>query len=158
MNSDFKDLLCALSDFKVRFLVVGAYAVMHHTEPRFTKDLDLWIEPELGNARRFREALIRFGAWLQHMKVEDFCEERVMFQIGLPPTRVDFLTSIPGLEFEGSWERRVEVVIGSVVFPVLGLDDLIAAKQAAGRNQDLLDLAKLQASRRESLGEGSAGG
>lgn len=91
MNSDFKELLADLCRFQVKFLVVGGYAVMHHTEPRFTKDLDLWIEPNLENAERLREALVRFGAWLDHMKVEDFCEEGVMFQIGIPPVRVSSL-------------------------------------------------------------------
>lgn len=152
MNSDFKELLCILGECRVRFLVVGAYAVMYHTEPRFTKDLDLWIEPERNNILRFREALAKFGAWLDHMSVDDFCEKQVMYQIGLPPTRVDFLTSVPGLDFAGCWERRVEVPVGQVRFPVLGMDDLIAAKQAAGRAQDRLDLEKLLIWRREGSG------
>lgn len=149
MNSDFKELLADLRHSQVKFLVVGGYAVMYHTEPRFTKDLDLWIEPNPENAERLREALIRFGAWLEHMKVEHFCEEGVMFQIGLPPTRVDFLTSVPGLEFRGCWERRDLVLLGDVEVPMLGLADLIIAKERAGRRQDELDLEKLRRRARE---------
>ena len=144
MNSDFKELLDDLCRSRVRFLVVGGYAVIHHTEPRFTKDLDLWIEPSPENAGRLREALLRFGAWLEHMKVEDFCEEGVMFQIGIPPVRVDFLTSVSGLEFPGCWDRREVVRLGGAEVPMLGLADLIIAKECAGRRQDELDLEKLR--------------
>lgn len=144
MNSDFKDLLAALCKHQVRFLVVGGYAVMFHTEPRFTKDLDIWIEPNSDNAGRFRTAMLEFGAWMDHMRVEDFCRDQVMFQIGLPPSRIDFLTSVPGLEFDPSWNGRVEASIGNIVVPMLGLAELMTAKETAGREQDLLDLAKLR--------------
>jgi predicted nucleotidyltransferase len=125
-------------------LVVGGYAVMYHSEPRFTKDLDLWIEPDPENAARLRDALLKFGAWLSHMAVSDFTQPGVMFQIGMPPVRVDFLTSVPGIEFPGSWERRESVRVGESEVPFLGLEDLIAAKERAGRDQDLLDLEKLR--------------
>ncbi len=144
MNSDCRELLGALCRFQVRFLVVGGYAVMFHTEPRFTKDLDIWIEPNRENAQRLREALSDFGAWLEHMSVEDFSTEKVMFQLGISPVRVDLLTSVPGLDFAGCWERRVESEIGEMRVPMVGLDDLIVAKERAGRDQDLLDLAKLK--------------
>ncbi len=149
MNSDFKDLLAALCRHQVRFLVAGGYAVMFHTEPRFTKDLDLWIEPNPENAHRLREALSEFGAWLDHMSVEDFSKEGIMFQLGIPPVRVDFLTSLPGLRFPECWEHRVESILGTFLTPFLGLEDLIIAKEQAGRDQDLLDLAKLRAERKK---------
>ncbi|MCH7227487.1 nucleotidyltransferase [Haloferula sp. A504] len=117
---------------------------MYHSEPRFTKDLDLWIEPDPDNAARLREAMLKFGAWLSHMDVGDFSQPGVMFQIGVPPVRVDLLTSVPGLEFPGCWTRREAVRIGGIEVPFLGLDDLILAKQRAGRDQDLLDLEKLR--------------
>ena len=81
---------------------------------------------------------------MDHMRVEDFCREQVMFQIGLPPSRVDFLTSVPGLGFGPSWDRRDQAAIGNISVPMLGLADLMAAKETAGRDQDLLDLAKLK--------------
>lgn len=147
MNSDFKELLGALSRARVRYLVVGGYAVIYHTEPRFTKDLDLWIEPTRENAERLRRALMEFGAWLDHMSIDDFSSEQVMFQLGLPPVRIDLLTSVPGLEFTGCWERRENALIDSLQIPVVGLEDLITAKKRAGRDQDLLDLGKLRKSR-----------
>lgn len=128
MNSDFKELLADLCRFRVRFPVVGGYAVMYHSEPRFTKDLDLWIEPDPENAARLRDALLKFGAWLSHMNVSDFAQPGVMFQVGMPPVRVDLLTSVPGLEFQGCWERRETVRIGDTEAPFLGLEDLIVAK------------------------------
>jgi hypothetical protein len=82
MNSDFRELLVVLNAHNVRFLVVGGYAVIHYAEPRYTKDLDLWIEPNSANALRFRAAMIEFGAWLKEMSVEDFSTPQVMFQIG----------------------------------------------------------------------------
>jgi predicted nucleotidyltransferase len=148
MNSDFKDLLGSLCRFQVRYLVVGGYAVMHHTEPRFTKDLDLWIEPTPENAERLRKALSDFGAWLDHMSVEDFSKEKVMFQLGIPPVRIDLLTSIPGLDFAPSWNRKSTATIDGQDIPMVGLDDLITAKEHAGRDQDLLDLAKLKTARK----------
>ena len=117
---------------------------MHHTEPRYTKDLDLWIEPHPENAERLRKALMEFGGWLEHMKVEDFCEEGVMFQLGIPPVRIDFLTSISGLDFSGCWGRRGAARLEGVEVPILGLADLIISKEKAGRKQDELDLEKLR--------------
>ncbi|MEM9079875.1 MAG: hypothetical protein AAGC74_04200 [Verrucomicrobiota bacterium] len=128
----------------MRHLVVGGYAVMFHTEPRFTKDLDVWVEADLENAGKLKAALQRFGGWLQHMKVEDFAEEKVMYQIGIPPVRVDFLTSVGELDFGSCWERRSLGKLGGHEAPFLGLEDLILAKEAAGREQDLLDLKKLR--------------
>ncbi len=129
--------------------MVGGYAVMYHTEPRFTKDLDVWIEPNRENAERLRDALLDFGAWLEHMSVEDFSKEKVMFQLGIPPVRIDLLTSVPGLEFEGCWERKDKATVGSIAVPMVGLDDLIVAKEKAGRDQDVIDLAKLRKAREE---------
>lgn len=117
---------------------------MYHSEPRFTKDLDLWIEPNKENAARLHQALDKFGAWLNHMSEEDFSQPGIMFQIGMPPVRIDFLTSVPGIEFAGCWSRRDMVSMGELEVPFIGLHDLIIAKEEAGRDQDLLDLKKLR--------------
>ncbi len=106
MNSDFKDLLTILNDCQVSCLVVGGYAYIHYSEPRYTKDIDLWIMPSAENALRLREALLRFGGWVEGMTLDHFTTERTMFQIGLPPCRVDFLTSIPGFEFTPAYAAR----------------------------------------------------
>lgn len=144
MNSDFKELLTILNDCQVSYLVVGGYAYIHYAEPRYTKDIDLWIEPTLENAVRLREALMRFGGWVEGMTLEHFTTERTMFQIGLPPCRVDFLTTVPGLEFFSAHAARKMADIGILPVPFISLSDLITAKRTAGREQDLRDLAGLE--------------
>jgi predicted nucleotidyltransferase len=144
MNSDFKELLTILNDCQVEYLVVGGYAVIFYAEPRYTKDIDLWILPSAENAVRLREALLRFGGWVEGMTLDHFSTERTMFQIGLPPCRVDFLTSVSGLEFGAAHQARVISDVGGVSVPFVSLNDLIQAKRTAGRPQDLLDVAALE--------------
>lgn len=144
MNSDFKELLTILNDCEVRYLVVGGYAYIHYAEPRYTKDIDLWIEPTPENALRLREALVRFGGWVDGMTLEHFTTERTMFQIGLPPCRVDFLTSIPGLDFQQAHANRKNADVEGITIPFVCLPDLITAKRTAGREQDLRDIADLE--------------
>lgn len=144
MNSDFKELLTILNDCRVSYLVVGGYAYIHYAEPRYTKDIDLWILPTMENALRLREALVRFGGWVEGMTLDHFTMERTMFQIGLPPCRVDFLTSLPGLEFEPAFAARKIADIGGLLVPLISLPDLILAKRNSGREQDLRDLEGLE--------------
>jgi hypothetical protein len=107
MHSDFKDLLQAFNEGGIEYLIVGGYAVIEYTEPRYTKDLDLWVRPEIENARRVIDALLRFKAPLHGLKAEDMLDPDVFFQIGVPPIRIDLLTSIPAVDFGEAWERRV---------------------------------------------------
>jgi predicted nucleotidyltransferase len=144
MNSDFKELLAILNDCQVSYLVVGGYAYIHYAEPRYTKDIDLWILPSRENAVRLRTALLSFGGWVEGMTLEHFTTERTMFQIGLPPCRVDFLTSIPGLEFESAYATRKIAELDGLSVPFISLDDLITAKRTAGREQDLRDIEGLE--------------
>ncbi len=144
MNSDFNDLLSILNDCQVRYLVVGGYAYIHYAEPRYTKDLDLWVEPSSENALRLREALLRFGGWVEGMSLEYFTTERTMFQIGLPPCRIDFLTSVPGLNFASSYDQKKVVELDGHAVPFISLADLIIAKRTSGRAQDLRDLEGLE--------------
>ena len=144
MNSDFRELLTELNASQVEYLVVGGYAFIHYAEPRYTKDIDLWVRPSRENALRLREALLRFGGWVEGMTLDHFTTERTMFQIGLPPCRVDFLTSIPGLEFSVAFAARKAADVGGLVVPFISLADLIIAKRTAGREQDLRDLAELE--------------
>jgi Nucleotidyl transferase of unknown function (DUF2204) len=149
-NRDFSDLLSELSAAEARFLVVGAHAVVYHSVPRYTKDLDLWIEPSLENARHVFAALQRFGAPLRDLKVEDLTTPGIIFQIGVEPNRIDLLTDIEGLDFESAWQRRVAATYGDVPISILSLDDLLASKRAAGRPQDLLDAEWLERSKQGS--------
>ena len=144
MNSDFSDLLKLMDQFQVRFLVVGGYAVIRHTEPRFTKDLDLWIEATAENADRCFRALASFGAPLAGLGPLDFTQQGYIYQMGVPPFRVDILMSLRGLSFENAWLRRDVETIDDVSIPFLSKIDLIESKLVAGRPQDLLDVESLR--------------
>jgi len=139
INSDFRDLLRDFNAAGVRYLIVRGYAVMVYTEPRYTKDLDLWIEPVESNARLVLQALAEFGAPCGGLAPAVLTEPDVFFQIGVDPVRVDLMTSVSGLEFSGAWARRRLVDFGGVEAPVLSRDDLIAAKRASGSARDRRD-------------------
>ncbi|MGO9096215.1 MAG: nucleotidyltransferase [Bryobacteraceae bacterium] len=143
INSDFKDLLRELNAAGVRYLIVGGYAVMVYTEPRYTKDLDIWIEPTESNARKLLAALDRFGVPIKGVGPGDFTEPEVFFQIGVEPVRVDIMTSVPGLEFNPAWDRGLAVDFGGETAPVLSRADLLASKKATGRVRDRRDVKRL---------------
>ncbi len=145
MNDDFKDLLGLFNEYQVEYLVVGGYAVVEYTEPRFTKDLDLWVRANAENAERVYAALKAFSAPVSQLTPEDFSQEGYFFQMGREPNRVDVLMSIPGIPFGTAWENRHEVEIEGLLVRFIGLQDLLIAKEASGRPQDLLDAARLQA-------------
>lgn len=147
MNPDFRDLLRALCDADVRFLVVGAYAVSFHTEPRATADLDVWVEPAADNAIRVLAALRAFGAPIEQLSAADLISTDLVFQIGVPPRRIDLMTGITGVSFEEAWAGRAEAEYGQVRFPIIGREALIQNKRALGRPKDLLDLEALTRSR-----------
>jgi len=151
-NPDFKDLFVALSDQDADFIVVGAHAVMIFTEPRYTKDLDVWVRPTPDNAARVYRALQAFGAPLSDLTETDLATPGVIFQIGVPPNRIDVITQIDGVDFDAAWRRRVQSSYDGAAIAILSLDDLIQNKRVAGRKQDLLDLESLEAARRERNG------
>ncbi|MEZ4301209.1 MAG: DUF6036 family nucleotidyltransferase [Polyangiaceae bacterium] len=144
MNPDFRDLFAALSARAAEFLVVGGHAVMLYTQPRYTKDLDVWVRPTLENAERVHRALSDFGAPLTNVTVEDFATPGTIFQIGIAPNRVDVLTTLEGLDFEHAWQARTSSTYGGVPIGVLAAEDLITNKQAVARPQDLIDVAALR--------------
>ncbi|GIW40917.1 MAG: hypothetical protein KatS3mg076_1494 [Candidatus Binatia bacterium] len=134
MNEDFRDLLRAFSDAEVRFLVVGAYAVSIHSEPRATGDLDLWVEPTRENARKVLLALREFGVPLHDISEEDLTRDDLVFQIGLPPRRVDLLTGITGVAFEEAWPNpwRSKTVV-SACLSSAGRNSFGTSAPSAGR-------------------------
>ncbi|MEW6209148.1 MAG: DUF6036 family nucleotidyltransferase [Acidobacteriota bacterium] len=144
LNSDFKELLSILNEAQVRYLIVGGYAVIEHTEPRYTKDLDIWVSPARDNAERVYASLKRFGAPLSNITVEDFTHPGTVYQMGRPPARVDILMGVTGLDFESAWNNRVEGSYGEVSTQFLSIEDIIINKRAAGRPQDLIDVENLQ--------------
>jgi hypothetical protein len=145
LNPDFRDMLAALCDEEVEFLLVGAYALAAHGLPRATGDLDIWLRTSPDNARRTLQALVRFGASIPGVTEEDFRTPGNVIQVGVSPRRIDFLTSVDGVEFAEAWPRRMEVPIEGLTVPLIGREDLIRNKMAAGRPQDLVDVNRLQA-------------
>jgi hypothetical protein len=141
-NPHFRELLQLLNDFEVRYLIVGGYAIMKYTEPRYTKDLDIWVENSAENASRVFAALEQFGAPLEADKVSPatFTRNDITYQIGVAPIRIDILTQITGVEFSAAWKERVSGTIFAVPVSFISLDHLIANKQATGRSSDLEQL------------------
>lgn len=144
LNPDFKDMLCALNDEDVEYLVVGAYAMAVYGLPRATGDLDLWVNPTPQNAERAWRALGRFGAPLDRLTLEDLQEPGLVYQIGVAPVRIDVLTAIDGVDFPSAWADKTVVEVDGVRIHVIGLDALIANKTAVGRAQDVADVERLR--------------
>jgi hypothetical protein len=143
MYQDYKDLLSAFHAHGVRYLIVGGYAVIFHAQPRFTKDIDLFIKADLANAQATYAALAEFGAPLQGIRPEDFAEPGSFFRFGRDPHGFDILPDMPGVDFDAAWERRVEGVIDAktgLKACFISSADLVAAKLASGRPQDLADV------------------
>lgn len=147
-NRDFRDLFFELSNAGVEFLVVGAHAVMAFTEPRFTKDLDVWVKPSRDNAARVLVALQRFGAPTNDLNEDDLSRPGTIFQMGVAPNRIDVITTVEGVEFAAAYARRLETTYDDVRIGVMSRDDLIINKRAVGRPQDLLDVERLERSKK----------
>jgi len=141
---DFDAMLRELSAAGAEFLIVGAYAFSAHVHARATKDLDIWIRPTPANAARVWNALLRFGAPLADLTVDDLAEPGTIYQMSYPPYRIDLLTSIQAVTFEEAWENRAMANFGTGRYPILGKRELMTNKAAVGRAQDLLDLKMLR--------------
>jgi len=143
MHPDFKELLSVLNAHGVKYLVIGAYAVSIHAQPRATKDLDILVKADAENAAAVFAALAQFGAPLEGLTPADFAEPGPFFRMGREPVGVDILTTIAGVEFDEAWPRRIEAIVDSasgLKASFISRQDLIAAKLAAGRPQDLADV------------------
>jgi predicted nucleotidyltransferase len=147
MYKDFKDLLSAFHDHNVKYLIVGGYAVSFHSQPRATKDIDLFIGTDAENAEAAYSALAAFGAPIEAISREDLADPRYFIRFGREPLAVDIMPSIDGVNFRAAWDRRVEAVIdggdGQKAF-FISKEDLIAAKLAAGRARDLADVEEIR--------------
>ena len=141
-NPRYKELLQLLNKFRVEYLIVGGFAVMKYGEPRYTKDLDIWVHNSSQNSIRVIDALRKFGAPLEHdgVTAQTFTATQVVYQIGIAPVRIDILTEITGVEFPDAWGKRVASTFFGVPVHFISLDDLVANKQALGRSSDLKDL------------------
>lgn len=147
MNSDFKDLLGAFNEAGVRYLIVGGYAYAEHVEPRYTKDLDVWIDRSPENAECVLAALRDFGAPLRELSLEDLTTAGTFYQIGLPPNRIDIISQLEEMNFADCWERRKTVRIGELTVNYISLDDLIENKERTARAHDLADAEHLRTAR-----------
>ena len=141
-NPHYRELLQLLNEFEVEYLIVGGFAVMKYGEPRYTKDLDVWVHNSPQNSACVVGALRKFGAPLEHdgITTETFTGRQLVYQIGIAPVRIDVLTEITGVEFPGAWGKRVASTFFGVPVHFISLDDLVANKQALGRSSDLKDL------------------
>jgi hypothetical protein len=151
LNDDFRDVIAAMADEGVEFLIVGAFALALHGAPRASGDIDLYVRPGAENSRRVFRALLAFGAPLQAHGVtaDDLARPGTVYQIGLPPRRIDILTQISGLDFEEAWASRVEATIDGRAVHFIGRDAYIKNKLAAGRPKDLADAARLARPKRD---------
>jgi len=142
LPKDFRDVLMALNAERAKYLVVGGYAVSVYSEPRATKDIDLWIKTDAENSRAVYRALVAFGAPLGGISIEDFdLKAKTGFQVGVAPVRIDLLHQVDGLTFDEAWENRVEGLLdGDIPVYVISREDLVRNKLASGRKRDLLDV------------------
>jgi len=143
LNQDFKEFIELLNNNDVRYLVVGGYAVALHGHPRYTKDIDIWIELTPENADRVVQALEQFGFGSLGLKPADFLEPSQVIQLGYPPRRIDLLTSLKGVDFNDCYQDRTTIVIEGMNIDFINLANLKKNKQATGRHQDLADLENL---------------
>jgi hypothetical protein len=147
LNSDYKDMLQVLLDNGVKFLLVGAYAMGAHGYPRATGDIDIWVEPSVENSSRVYRSMAAFGAPLHEIDETTFAAPGVVFQIGVAPRRIDIITTISGVGFDGAYQQRQVVEMEGLSIPILSLGDLIKNKRATGRDKDQLDANQLEKNR-----------
>jgi len=143
LNQDFREFIQSLNDNQVRYLVVGGFAVALHGYPRYTKDIDIWIELEPVNASRVINALEQFGFGSLGLKEQDFLEAETIIQLGYPPRRIDLLTTMTGVNFKDCFPARVVVDMDGLPVNFIDLENLKRNKQATGRAQDIADVENL---------------
>ena len=151
IKSDYEEILRIFNEYKVKYLIVGAYAVIYYTEPRYTKDIDIWVKPDKKNAVKVYQALKEFGAPLTKVSVEDFTNKDLIYQIGVAPVRVDIIMSLPEIDFDTAWKRRKRIRYGNILVNILNINDLIKVKSKLKRPNDILDLEKLKLAKKSKL-------
>ena len=143
-NQDFKEFIESLNANKVRYLIVGGYAVALHGHPRYTKDLDIWVENNRENALAIIQALAQFGMGSLGLMPEDFLVPEQVIQLGFPPNRIDILVTVSGITFKDCYGQRLKVSLDGVEVNFIDLENLKKNKKASGRLQDLADLENLE--------------
>jgi hypothetical protein len=144
IQKDFKDLLALLNEHNVEFMIVGGYALAFHGAPRFTGDIDIYVQPEPENATRIVSALTDFGFGSLGITADDFQKTNKVTQLGVPPVRIDIITSITGVTWEDAYGSRCPGTYGDLPVFYLGKDQFIANKRATGRKKDEADIEALE--------------
>lgn len=144
LNPDFKEFFQLLNANNARYLIIGGYAVAYHGYPRYTKDIDIWIETSSDNAKKVIKTLRDFGFESLGLKEDDFLEGDTVIQLGHPPNRIDLIMGAPGVNFNTCYKSRVEEEIDGVCLPFIDLKNLKEQKRASGRHQDLADIQNLE--------------
>ena len=157
IEKDYEDLLRLFNKHKVRYCIVGAYALAFHAMPRYTKDMDILVEPGMENGCKIIKALDAFGFKSLKLKAEDFDRGGAIIQLGHEPVRVDLLTSIEGVSFEEVWKNRTRGSYGKGKIYFIGMNELIKSKKAVWRKQDEADLEILRAVKRKNKGKKNKG-
>ncbi len=143
LSRDLKEFVASLNANDVRYLIVGGYAVAVHGHPRYTKDLDVWIEASADNAKLLLKALREFGFEAPNLSESDFIEEASVIQLGYPPNRIDVITAADGLRFENCYQQRIVIELDGVPINFIDLENLLRNKRATGRLQDRADIESL---------------
>ena len=143
IQQDFEELLALLNEHKVKYLIVGGYALAFHGAPRYTGDLDILVKVDKENADRVLATLVDFGFEQIDISIEDFKQPEMVVQLGVPPVRVDIITSLTAVDWEQAYGGRVPGVYGNVPVDYIGREQFIANKKAVGRKKDLADVEAL---------------
>ena len=144
IEKDYEELLGLLNKHKVKYCIVGAYAVAFYAKARYTKDMDILVEPSFENGKKIVQALHDFGFGSLDLTQQDFAEEGHIIQLGYEPLRVDIITSMTGVSFRDAWENKTTGTYGKENVFFIGLEELIKNKEMTGRKQDLVDLQLLK--------------
>jgi len=144
LNEDYREILQILLKNKVKFLVVGAYAMAAHGYPRATGDFDIWVENSQENSKRTYTSLIEFGADIKDVSEKTFTEKDVIFQIGVAPRRIDLITHIDGVDFTSAFKSKQNILLENIKIPFLSKECLIKNKEATGRLKDKADVKLLK--------------
>lgn len=144
LNDDYREILQILIKSRVRFLVIGAYAMAIYGHPRSTGDFDIWVEPSKRNSEKIYQSLKKFGAPVSDMRQDTFCEKGIVFQIGVSPRRVDIITDIDGVDFNKAYKNKKVAKVSGIKLPFISKEDIIKNKESTGRDKDMLDLKYLK--------------
>ena len=139
-SEDFKEFIELLNKNKCRYLIVGGYALSFHSRPKYTEDIDFWIDPQTENAKRIIKVLKEFGFEQLDITTADLTHPDRVIQLGHPPLRIDLLTSVDGLDFETAYKNKVKVNYFGIETAIISRNDLILNKKSSGRKKDLSDL------------------